>query len=94
VDIRVIPDKMLRAKAQKVKSFTEEDRRIVEDMFRLMKENEVEGVGLAAPQVGISKRFVVIDLDEFHEVLINPRWEPLGKEKEEDIEGCLSVPGV
>jgi len=85
---------MLRAKAQKVKSFTEEDRRIVEDMFRLMKENEVEGVGLAAPQVGISKRFVVIDLDEFHEVLINPKWEPLGEEKEEDIEGCLSVPGV
>jgi len=35
VDIRVIPDKMLRAKAQKVKSFTEEDRRIVEDMLYL-----------------------------------------------------------
>jgi len=45
VDIRVIPDKMLRAKAQRVKSFTEEDRKIAEDMFRLMKENEVEGVG-------------------------------------------------
>jgi len=85
VDIRVIPDKMLRAKAQKVKSFTEEDRRIVEDMFRLMKENEVEGVGLAAPQVGISKRFVVIDLDEFHEVLINPRWEPLGRRKKKTL---------
>lgn len=94
MDIRVIPDKILRTKAQKVRSFTEEDRKVVEDMFRLMKENEVEGVGLAAPQVGILKRFVVIDFEEFHEVLINPRWEPLGNEKEEDIEGCLSVPGV
>jgi peptide deformylase len=94
MEIKVIPDSFLRMKAKKMKSISEEDRRFFEDMFTLMKENEVEGVGLAAPQVGVLKRFVVIELEDFREVLINPVWEPTTSEKEEDIEGCLSVPGL
>jgi len=43
---------------------------------------------LAAPQVGISKRFVVIDLDEFHEVLINPKWSPWGRRKKKTLKAA------
>jgi peptide deformylase len=52
------------------------------------------GVGLAAPQIGIAKRIIVLDVEgEFH-VVINPEILELSGDDEESIEGCLSVPGV
>jgi len=52
------------------------------------------GVGLAAPQIGVSKRIIVLDMDgEFH-VLINPHIVEISDEEDESQEGCLSVPGV
>lgn len=52
------------------------------------------GVGLAAPQIGVSKRIIVLDLDgEFH-ILINPELVETSGEEDESQEGCLSVPGV
>ena len=54
---------------------------------------EANGVGLAAPQIAVSKRvFVADDGESGFEAYINPEWSPIGDEKNTDIEGCLSVP--
>ena len=66
-------------------------RELVEDMLDTMYENN--GVGLAAPQVGILKRIVVIDVGEGPLVLINPEITETSGEQTGD-EGCLSVPGM
>ena len=55
--------------------------------------DEANGVGLAAPQIAVSKRvFVADDGESGFEAYINPEWSPIGDEKNTDIEGCLSVP--
>lgn len=83
---------ILREKASVVSKVDDEIRELVENMIETMYAEG--GVGLAAPQVGISKRIIVIDTDEKGViVLINPVIvKREGKVKEE--EGCLSVPGI
>lgn len=69
-------------------------QQLIDDMFATMY--DAPGVGLAAPQINVSKRLFVIDVhDDEHEpaVVINPRIERLGEEVELK-EGCLSVPGM
>ena len=89
--IREIGDDILNKKCKEVTEMTPRTRQLIEDMLDTMY--EANGVGLAAPQVGILKRIVVIDTTgEDPYVLINPRivessGEQTGKE------GCLSVPG-
>ena len=61
-NIRVIGDEILYKRSKEVKEVTEKTRQLVEDMFETMY--EAEGVGLAAPQVGILNRIVVIDVSE------------------------------
>ena len=69
--IRYDGDDILRKKCKEVKEMTERTRILIDDMFETMY--EANGVGLAAPQVGILKRIVVIDVDYEHPyVLINP----------------------
>lgn len=91
--IRLIGDEILYKKAKPVKEMTEKTKELIEDMFDTM--HKEEGVGLAAPQIGILKRIVVIDISEDYDdpiVLINP--EIIHTEGEQDgTEGCLSVPG-
>lgn len=86
------PDERLRTVAQPVKEVTPEIQRIVDDMFETMYAEE--GIGLAATQVDVHQRIIVIDVSENHDqrlVLINP--ELLSSEGETGIEeGCLSVP--
>ena len=86
------PDERLRTVAQQVKEVTPEIQRIVDDMFETMYAEE--GIGLAATQVDVHQRIIVIDVSENHDqrlVLINP--ELLSSEGETGIEeGCLSVP--
>ena len=85
-----IGDDILRAKAAEVKRFNENLARLLDDMAETMKAED--GVGLAAPQVGISKRVVVIDVGDGVMELINPVI--VDKKGEEiDEEGCLSVKG-
>ena len=85
-----IGDEILRAKAVEVKRFNENLGRLLDDMAETMKVEE--GVGLAAPQVGISKRVVVIDVGDGLIELVNPIiLEAKGEEIDE--EGCLSVRG-
>ncbi len=88
--IRTEEDEVLRKKSKVVKTLDERTRVLIEDMLDTMY--TANGVGLAAPQVGILKRIIVIDIGEGPITLINP--EILEMEgKVIDVEGCLSVPG-
>ena len=89
--IRTMGDPILTKKCKEVKEMTPRLRELIEDMFETMY--EANGVGLAAPQVGILKRIVVIDTTgEDPIVMINPRLlETSGTQTRG--EGCLSVPG-
>ncbi|HEY5256358.1 MAG TPA: peptide deformylase [Acidobacteriaceae bacterium] len=90
------PDPILQQPAEPVTVFDAELRKLVDDMFTSMY--DAQGIGLAAPQIGISKRLTVIDLSfqkkpEDKIVLINPEViEIKGKQVEE--EGCLSLPEI
>ena len=91
------PHPILRQKAQKVEKVDDETRKLLDDMLETMY--EAVGVGLAAPQVGVSKRMLVIDYerDEEHPgnpiYMINPEIIWKSEEKVCGEEGCLSVPG-
>ena len=88
------PDPLLKEISKEVTDFSKELKSLTDDMFKTMYENS--GIGLAAPQVGILKRIVVIDLQEDDKkvplIFINPQIiEACGSTTFE--EGCLSVPG-
>jgi len=89
--VRTIGDDILYKQCKPVKEMTPRTAELIEDMFETMY--ETNGVGLAAPQVGILKQIVVIDVDDGNQyVLINP--EIIETEGEQTgYEGCLSVPG-
>ena len=88
--IREMGDEVLTKKCREIKEMTPRIATLIEDMLETMY--EANGVGLAAPQVGILKRLVVIDVGEGPIVLINPViLESSGEQTGE--EGCLSLPG-
>jgi len=89
--IRTIGDEILRKKCKPVKEITPRITDLIKDMFETMY--EANGVGLAAPQVGILKQIVVIDVEDGNQyVLINPEIIETDGEQT-GLEGCLSVPG-
>ncbi len=94
LEILHFPDSRLRAKARPVSEVDDDVRRLIDDMFETMY--AAPGIGLAAIQVNVHKRVVVIDVSrEQNEprVFINP--EILERDGEEEMdEGCLSVPGI
>lgn len=89
-NIREIGDNVLRKKSKKVDVINDRILTLINDMFETMY--EAEGVGLAAPQVGILKRIVVIDTGDNPITLINPKIT-YTEGKVIDSEGCLSIPG-
>lgn len=93
--IRLLGEPVLRAKAQPVAAVDDDIRTLVRDMFETMY--DADGVGLAAPQVGLKKRVIVVDPRE-PEVepfaLINPVVVSTGGEPDRVEEGCLSLPGL
>ena len=90
-NIREMGDEVLTKKCKEVTEMTPRIRDLIQDMLETMY--EANGVGLAAPQVGILKRIVVIDVTgEDPYILINPRIVESSGEQT-DQEGCLSVPG-
>lgn len=90
-EVREIGDPILEKVCKEVKEVTERTKELIDDMFETMY--ETGGVGLAAPQVGILKRIVVIDTTgEDPILLINPRIIETSGEQT-GHEGCLSVPG-
>ena len=90
-EIRTQGDEVLTKVCKEVKVMTPRTLVLIEDMLDTMY--EAMGVGLAAPQVGILKRIVVIDIGEGPIVLINPEILETSGEQTGD-EGCLSVPGL
>ena len=88
--IREYGDDVLAKECREVKEITPRVRELVEDMLDTMY--DANGVGLAAPQVGVLRRIVVIDVGEGPIVLVNPRIIEQDGEQE-GMEGCLSVPG-
>lgn len=90
-EVREIGDPILNKACKEVKEVTERTLELIDDMFETMY--ETNGVGLAAPQVGVLKRIVVIDTTgEDPVVMINPRIIETSGEQT-GYEGCLSVPG-
>ncbi|MGC9372361.1 MAG: peptide deformylase [Thermovirgaceae bacterium] len=84
------PDPVLRESAKPVEEFDDKLKSFIEDMWETMK--AFDGVGLAAPQVGVSRQVAVIEWNDKRYVLVNPRIiEFDGKDIRE--EGCLSAPG-
>ena len=89
--LRIYPDPVLREPTLPVTEFDEAFRERIERMVRIMHERD--GVGLAGPQVGWSRRVAVIFDGEKNHVLVNPDIESTAGEQEGD-EGCLSFPGI
>lgn len=101
-EIVTVPDMMLRRKAHKITEFDQSLQTLIDDMVETMR--EAPGVGLAAPQVGVSQRLVVIEYamnDSEDEdapkklfTLVNPEIIKMSEETEEGVEACLSIPGL
>lgn len=94
LEILEFPDPRLRRKAQPVAVVDDSIRRLAGDMLETMY--AAPGIGLAATQVNVHKRVIVVDVSENHDqplVLVNPAFEVLDPAKLEHEEGCLSVPG-
>jgi peptide deformylase len=97
LDIILLPDPLLRQVSTPVERVDDDLRRTLDDMVETM--HDAPGIGLAAIQVGIPKRFLVLDLSEDDEkptplYLINPTILKLGDERRVYEEGCLSIPDV
>lgn len=105
--IVTLPDPVLRRKARPITKFDDNMQTLIDDMVESMR--AAPGVGLAAPQVGISERLIVVEYAEEEEVeegeepkvvkpklyvIINPEIVKFSEEKELGVEGCLSIPGL
>lgn len=94
LDIRLLGDPILRQRAEEVEEIDDELRELAEQMFEMMYTEE--GIGLAAPQVGVSKRLFVMDIREDGaepQVVVNPVIVDQS-DSERGEEGCLSLPGL
>lgn len=105
-DIVFVPDQVLRKKAKTVTKFDDKLQTLIDDMVETMR--AAPGVGLAAPQVGVLERVIVVEYYENEEdedeegvenppkrlyTLVNPEITRKSVEMEDGTEGCLSVPG-
>ncbi|NCP87300.1 MAG: peptide deformylase [Anaerolineae bacterium CG_4_9_14_3_um_filter_57_17] len=107
-EIVTVPHEVLRRKARPVTDFGENLQTLIDDMVETMR--QAPGVGLAAPQVGVAERVIVVEYYEHEEdeenedeqtpapkrlyTLVNPEITRASKEMEVGAEGCLSIPGV
>jgi len=96
-EIVLMGDPVLRTPGEEVEVFDEDLQDLVRDMFETMY--HAEGVGLAAPQIGISRRVLVVDLRKEDQpdarvALVNPRLVWSSSQAEKEYEGCLSIPGL
>ncbi len=93
LDVVTLGNEVLREKAKPVETFDQALEDTVRQMFVLMREKK--GVGLAAPQIGISRRFFVTEaVDDRPRVFVNPEIIETSQETVNGEEGCLSLPGV
>src|ERR1043166_9566730 len=102
--IVTLPDPVLRRKAHPVTTFDKNLHSLIDDMVETMR--EAPGVGLAAPQIGLSERIIVVEYYERPEdeekedapkkvwAVMNPEIVKASEEKLMGVEGCLSIPGL
>src|SRR3989338_3489003 len=92
-EIKKYPEPILRKKAEEVEEITPEIKQLAQDLIETILKSEQEAVGLAAPQVGISKRMFAAQTAEGPRVFLNPKIiNKSGREVTE--EGCLSLPKI
>ena len=96
-EIVLMGDPVLRTEAEPVEAFDDELRTLVRDMFETMY--HADGIGLAAPQIGVLQRVLVLDLrredgPEAKVALVNPAVTWASPDTEKEPEGCLSIPGM
>jgi len=103
LDIAFLPDPVLRRKAKKITVFDKDLQTFIDNMIDTLR--KAPGVGLAAPQVSVSIRLIVVEFGEEDEegnevaakklyVVVNPEIVQASEEMEKGIEGCLSIPGL
>ena len=94
LNIEKYGSQILRQKAEPVQNIDGKVKKIIQDMYDTLHENS--GLGLAANQVGILQRLVVLTNPNTNQdmAFINPEWKEVDPEKEIGEEGCLSVPGI
>ncbi|GGM71198.1 peptide deformylase 1 [Longimycelium tulufanense] len=90
--IRLFGDPVLRTRASEVVDFDKELRKLVKDLWDTMEDDG--GVGLAAPQIGVSLRVFTYHCDGFAGHLVNPSFDVVGDQTQDGPEGCLSIPGM
>lgn len=88
-EVRKIGDPVLREKSKKVEKIDESVMQLVRDLTDTLK--ETGGVGMAAPQIGITRRVFIVNVDNKIHVFINPEIEVLDDQKIKSDEGCLSI---
>ena len=100
-EIVTVPHKTLRRKARKVTTFGAELQTLIDDMVETMR--AAPGVGLAAPQVDVPLRVIVVEFNESEDedapppklhVVINPKITRFSSDQDVGTEGCLSIPGI
>ncbi len=99
-EIITLPKSILRGKARKVNSFGSELEVLIDDMVETMR--AAPGVGLAAPQVNVPLRVIVVEYNESEDeekppklyTVVNPKITRFSSEQDVGTEGCLSIPGI
>ena len=92
-----VPNEVLRKKSQNIQKVGEDEKKLIEDLFETMYHHK--GIGLAAIQVGIPKRIIVLDVMQKEDqkkplCFINPVIKKLSNERSKYEEGCLSIPNT
>lgn len=90
--ILTYPEPILREKSKKIENLDEEISQIADSMLEAMF--SADGVGLAAPQIGVPLRLITINVQGDFQILVNPTVIEVSEERSKDIEGCLSIPGI
>jgi peptide deformylase len=92
MEVRLIGDPVLRQKTKEIENFDEEFKSLIERMYAEMYRSD--GVGLAAPQVGMPYKFFVMDDGETKRTVINPKIKSFSEDPITFEEGCLSIPEI
>jgi peptide deformylase len=97
LEIHYLGDRVLRQPAKRIAKIDDSIRTLIKEMLQTMY--SADGIGLAAPQVGVNKQLIVIDCEPDHKdtpalVLINPKINRYSSQTCNSDEGCLSIPGV
>lgn len=95
--IHTLGDRVLRQGSKQIASINDEVRRLAQQMLQTMY--SADGIGLAAPQVGVNKRLIVVDIDPENAarlplIMVNPTIKQFSSDLAVDQEGCLSIPNV